>query len=163
MAVYTQGEFAKECNIPREQIGRIEVSDLFTHYDQIAKNFIAQESQNELSLASETESINAIFSLIKSKATKIDRNMDRSVDAEKQKVLNALSNIESKLIRAEKRNFEQQLNQLENIQNKLLPNKILQERFDNFIPIYLKNKDAYFEKLLESFNPFEQSLKVFEI
>ncbi len=142
---------------------KIEISDLFTHYDQIAKNFIAKESQNELSLVSETESIQTIFSLIKSKAVKIDKNMERSVDAEKQKVLNSLSNIESKLIRAEKRNFEQQLNQLENIQNKLLPNKILQERSDNFIPIYLKNKDAYFEKLLESFNPFEQSLKVFEI
>ena len=89
--------------------------------------------------------------------------MERSVDAEQQKVFNSLSNIESKLIRAEKRNFDQQLNQLDNIQNKLLPNKILQERFENFIPVYLKNKDTYFEILLESFNPFEQSLKVFEI
>lgn len=141
----------------------IDISDLFTHYDQIAKKFIAQESQNLLSLNSEKESIQAIFSLIKSRAMSIDRNLERSVDAEQQKVFNSLSNIESKLIRAEKRNFEQQLNQLDNIQNKLLPNKILQERFENFIPVYLKNKDTYFEILLESFNPFEQSLKVFEI
>ena len=141
----------------------IEISDLFTHYDQIAKQFIARESQHVLSLNSEKESIQAIFSLIKTTAMKIDKNMERSVDAEQQKVFNSLSNIESKLIRAEKRNFEQQLNQLDNIQNKLLPNKILQERFENFIPVYLKNKDTYFEILLESFNPFEQSLKVFEI
>lgn len=30
MAVYTQGEFAKVCNIPREQIGRIERGEINT-------------------------------------------------------------------------------------------------------------------------------------
>jgi uncharacterized protein YllA (UPF0747 family) len=88
--------------------------------------------------------------------------MGRSAEAELQKIFNSLANLESKLIRAEKRNYEQQLSQLENIQSKLLPNKVLQERYDNFAPVYLKNPDSYFETLLESFNPFDQALKVYQ-
>ncbi|MFT6685942.1 MAG: bacillithiol biosynthesis cysteine-adding enzyme BshC [Bacteroidia bacterium] len=140
----------------------IPLGELFTHYDEIAKDFVKRESDNELSLKEEQEAIKEVFTKIKAKAVQIDKNMDRSVESEQQKIFNSLSNLESKLIRAEKRTFEQQLKQLENIQSKLLPQNTLQERYDNFLPVYLKNKESYFEDLLASFNPFEQSLKVFE-
>lgn len=140
----------------------ISIEDLFTHYDEIAKEFVANESSNDLSLSDQTEAIKKVFEDIKTKALEIDKNMGRSVEAEQQKVFNSISNLENKLIRAEKRNFEQQLKQLENIQSKLLPNDTLQERHDNFIPLYLKHQESYFEDLLQSFNPLQQTLKVFK-
>jgi hypothetical protein len=39
----------------------------------------------------------------------------------------------------------------------------LQERYDNFTPVYLKNHESYFETLLESFNVFDKALKVYQI
>ena len=103
-----------------------------------------------------------MFEQIKVKALAIDNNMGRSVEAEQQKVFNALDNLESKLLRSEKKNFEQKLNQLENIQQKLLPNNTLQERHDNFIPNYLKHQEQLFAVIEESLNVFEHQLKVFE-
>jgi len=139
------------------------ITDLFTNYDQLAKEIVENESKNELQLAEEKESIEKLFSQIKDKAVVIDKNLERSVDSELQKVINSFNNLESKLIRAEKKNFEQKLSQLENIQSKLLPNNTLQERYDNFIPVYLRNSEDYYAKLLENFNAFETELKVFEI
>lgn len=141
----------------------ITVEDMFAHYHEIAKDFVKRASDNELNLNEERDAIAEIFAQIKAKAIEIDPNMDRSVDAEQQKVFNSLANLESKLIRAEKRNYEQQLSQLENIQSKLLPNNTLQERYDNFTPFYLKYHESYFETLLSGFNPFEQKLKIYQV
>ena len=153
--------------LPKNQLERLEswnvqVKDLFSHYDQIAKDIVENESVNELSLADEKKAIDELFVSIKNKALAIDKNMGRSVEAEQQKIFNALENLESKLLRSEKKNFEQKLNQLEGIQQKLLPNNTLQERHDNFIPNYLKETDVYFQSVLENLNVFEHKLKVFE-
>lgn len=139
------------------------IENLFTNYDQLAKEIVENESENELQLSEEKEALTALFEDIKAKAIQVDKNMERSVDSELQKVLNSFNNLESKLIRAEKKNFEQKLSQLENIQGKLLPNNTLQERYDNFIPVYLRNSDTYYSSLLANFNAFETKLKVFEI
>ena len=139
------------------------LQDLFTNYDQLAKGIVENESENELQLDKEKEAISKVFVDIKAKAILVDKNLERSVDAELQKVLNSFNNLESKLIRAEKKNFEQKLSQLENIQGKLLPNNTLQERYDNFIPIYLKNQENYLDTLISNFNAFNAELKVFEI
>lgn len=140
----------------------ISIEEMFGHYDEIAKDFVHRFSDNALNLDDERNAISEIFEKVKAKAIEVDPNMGRSAEAEQQKIFNSLANLESKLIRAEKRNYEQQLSQLENIQSKLLPNKVLQERYDNFAPVYLKNPDSYFETLLESFNPFDQALKVYQ-
>lgn len=153
--------------MPKNQLEKLEswgisISDLFSSYDQIAKSIVEEESTNELDLILEKKSVEDLFTAIKEKAIVIDKNLDRSVEAEKQKVLNALSNIESKLIRAEKKNFEQKLSQLENIQSKLLPENTLQERYTNFIPYYVYQQEDYFNILLEKFDASAKSLKVFE-
>jgi len=153
--------------LPKNQLERIDswgisVKDLFSHYDQIAKHIVENESEHELSLATEKKAINELFVSIKNKALAIDKNMGRSVEAEQQKIFNALENLESKLLRSEKKNFEQKLNQLESIQQKLLPNDTLQERHDNFIPNYLKETNSYFQSILETLDVFEHQLKVFE-
>jgi bacillithiol biosynthesis cysteine-adding enzyme BshC len=153
--------------LPKNQLERlasweIQVKDLFAHYDQIAKDIVESESVNELSLKLEKEAFEDLFARIKTKALVVDKNMGRSVEAEQQKVINSLENIEGKLLRAEKKNFELKLNQLENIQQKLLPNNTLQERYDNFIPHYLKNNEIYFDEVLSALNVFGHELKVFE-
>lgn len=140
----------------------IAVKDLFSHYDQIAKDIVENESENELSLADEKSAIDELFVSIKNKALAIDKNMGRSVEAEQQKIFNALENLESKLLRSEKKNFEQKLSQLETIQQKLLPNNTLQERYDNFIPNYLRAPETFFNEILEPLDVFGHELKVFE-
>jgi uncharacterized protein YllA (UPF0747 family) len=153
--------------LPKNQLQRLEsfkiqVKDLFSHYDQIAKGIVENESKNELSLKAEKEVIDDLFLRIKEKALAIDKTMERSVESEQQKIINALENLEGKLLRSEKKNFEQKLNQLENIQQKLLPNNTLQERYDNFIPNYLEAPETFFQNVLESLDVFEHQLKVFE-
>ena len=69
--------------------------------------------------------------------------------------MNSLANIEAKLIRAEKNRHEIAINQIRSLKDKLFPNNGLQERYDNFMSIYLKHGPAFFEILKEHLNPLE--------
>lgn len=141
---------------------KLNLVDLMGDLDQLKKAIVEEESQHELELNTEKESLLQLFTEIKNKVSLVDKNLVQSVDAEQQKVLNSFVNLESKLVRAEKKNFEQKLQQLENIHGKIFPANTFQERRNNFLEYYLKDKDAYFSSILANFNAFNQELKVFE-
>ncbi|MCD8528742.1 MAG: bacillithiol biosynthesis cysteine-adding enzyme BshC [Chitinophagales bacterium] len=141
---------------------KLQITDLFRNYDEVAKELVAHFTEHELSLHEDKIALEKLFTQIKDKAVQIDKSMDKSVEAELQKTLNSFANLESKLMRAEKRNHELQLKQLENIFSKTFPNGTFQERHDSFIPVYLKNRDS-FVQLEHHFNAFNNTLKVFEL
>ena len=57
--------------------------------------------------------------------------------------------------------METSINQIRNIKNKLFPEGQLQERFENFIPFYIKFGQKFFDLLIENINPFEHNILVF--
>ncbi|MEM9992206.1 MAG: bacillithiol biosynthesis BshC, partial [Bacteroidota bacterium] len=81
--------------------------------------------------------------------------------AEEQKQLNALSNLESKLLRAEKNRHNVAINQIRNLKEKLFPGNGLQERHDNFLPFYLKHGQTYFDTLKQHLHPLDKVFTVF--
>ena len=50
----------------------------------------------------------------------------------------------------------------EELKDKYLPEGILQERYDNFIPYYLKSGKQLIADLKEAFEPFENEMVVLE-
>lgn len=149
--------------IPKKEIQRlnewhINIENFFDDFDNLAKNLVKQMSENELNLNTEKEELLKLFSTIKKKVKIIDKSLEKSVNAEEQKIINSFSNLESKIIRAEKKQYETTLNQLEKIKEKLFPNGVLQERYNNFIPLYMNNWENYFEILLENFDCFNKGI-----
>lgn len=137
------------------------IPNLFENTDKFLEKFVTQNSQNELSLNTETAQITQIFEQILKKATAIDPSLQTSIQAEITKTTHSLQNIENKLLKAEKRNFETAITQIKNLKTKLFPNNTLQERYDNPLPYYLKyNQQAWIQTLKNELNPLNKNFLV---
>ncbi len=148
-----------QLSVDKEQ-NNFQLKDLALHPDVLAKKYVAGNTTQALSFEEEKKELAAIFDKITERAKSVDASLEKTVLAEKTKQLQAVEAIEARLVKAEKQRHETSLNQLRALQQKLFPNQGLQERTDNFIPIYIKQGDAFFEVLKDNLNPFEQGLMV---
>lgn len=128
----------------------------FQPIQQIITDYVAQHSPHELDLSREKTQLEQLFAQIQTKATTIEPSLQDSVAAEASKMFKSIENLEQKLRRAEKRKHDTAIEQIQHIQQKLFPNNSLQERYDNFIPFYLKYGKAFFDTLLQYFDPLEK-------
>lgn len=137
--------------------------DIFKNIDLIIKEFVNKNASINLSLKDQEEKISAVYTEILEKAVSVDSTLKGSVEAELQKSLNALKNIESKLVRSEKQKQEIKISQVKKLKDKFFPEGILQERYENMTPYYLKSGEQLIFDLKETFDPLEFKLSILTI
>jgi uncharacterized protein YllA (UPF0747 family) len=147
------------------QLQKLDVSieDIFKAHEQLIKEFIRKHAQEDLSMKEEEQKLVLIYAEIAEKAASIDPTLRASVEAEMQKSLNALKNLEGKVLRSEKQKQEAGINQIKKIKEKFLPEGILQERYDNIAPYYLKAGKELIPQLKEALEPFDFEVLVLEL
>lgn len=134
--------------------------DLFRDTESLIKELVTRNTTSQLSLEEQQAKLAAVFSEISAQAVAVDATLKGTVEAEFQKVSNALKNIESKIMRSEKQKQETGINQIKKIKEKIFPQDVLQERYDNFIPYYLKYGDELIKGLKSAFDPFSYELLI---
>jgi bacillithiol biosynthesis cysteine-adding enzyme BshC len=137
-------------------------ADLMDSTDSLIKNYLHKNADSEFALSAEQAAFEPIFQQIAAKTESIDPTLVKTVWAEHAKLLKSIEQIETRLVRAEKQKHDQALNQIKNLKEKLFPGGGLQERYDNFLPYYLKHGTAFFEILKENFDPLEKLFVVVE-
>ncbi len=128
-----------------------ELADLFKDEHQLHHQYVS--SKTNLDLTQELEGLKNVFEKVLSKTS--DKSLRFSVLSEQKKQLNSFKKIEKKLLKSEKKKHEFALNQLTQLNTKLFPNNGLQERYDNFIPFYLKHGDNFIEILRKELSPLD--------
>jgi len=118
-----------------EKLG-LTVEVFFEGVEQSINLYVKDNMNPESHLDGERMKLEELFSSIAIKAETADPTLKQSVAAEKQKILASLENIESKIIKAEKRKQETSVAQIRAIHATLFPENTLQERRENFIPFY---------------------------
>lgn len=134
-------------------------ADLWCDEQDLKKNYIAKNSENQFEISNETANISEQFDTILAKSLPIDKTLEGVVLAEKQKAINALESLEKRIKKAEERTFEIAINQLIGVKNKLFPNGSPQERSDNFLNFYLNNPE-FINQLLANFDPLDYRFNV---
>ena len=145
------------------QKAQIELDDLFGDVELFIRDFVEQNSENELSLETELEQFEAVFKRIAEKAGQIDPNLAKAVEAEHARQRKAIANLEGRIRRTEKQRFDVTINQIRNLKDKLFPGNGLQERTDNFLNIYLQEGETLFETLIETLDPLEPGMVIIEV
>lgn len=145
-----------------EKLG-FNINDFFKNIDELNKTFALNNGSSALSLDNEEKEIKKAFKTIIEKAISIDTTLKATTEAELQKTLNSLKNIESKFLRAEKQKQETSINQIKKIKNKFFPDGNPQERYENFSSFYLKSGKQFIAELKNEFNPFEFELLILEL
>jgi uncharacterized protein YllA (UPF0747 family) len=144
-----------------EKLG-LTTADFFGNLDQVINAFVKSKLSPDIQFETEKKSMGDLFDSILQKAETIDPTLKGAIQAEKQKQLNALEVLESKIIKAEKRKQEESINQIKALQQIIAPDNSWQERIENFIPFYLKSAD-YINDIVEKTDPFSRSMLVINL
>ena len=142
------------------QILDISPITLFNSDEQLKNQWIKAHVGDSLCLDDEQRAIRAVFDQIKLNSYKIDKTLSMSAEAAKTKALKLVTNLEKKLLRAEKRKHTTSLQQIETLKNKLFPSGVLQERVLNIAPMYVLYGEDFIENLLTAFKPLDYKFTV---
>jgi bacillithiol biosynthesis cysteine-adding enzyme BshC len=136
--------------------------DLMDDYDTIVRKYLKAHSQAELDYDQEQKLIHDAYAMLASKAEKIDPTLAKAILAEETKQVKAFEQLGSRLIRAEKQQQETQLKRIHKLKEKLFPGGGLQERYENFLPYYAEQGDAWIETMIHVCDPMVEKFIVLE-
>ena len=150
--------------INRSQEGKMQknglaINDLFQPLEALQARVARENSDSELDLDEPKTQAAELYEAIVNQVIKVDPSLKGAAEAERQKALKGLENLENKMVRAEKRKQETTLNQIESLKKRLFPGGP-QERYDNFIPYYLRYGQDFLEAMHQHFDPFDFRLMV---
>jgi len=131
---------------------QISIAELFGDVEEVIKSFVKKNAGDSISLETEKEELKRVFDNLRKKIVSIDPSLDGAANAELQKQLNAIENLEAKVMRAAKQKLETSVTQIRKLREKILPGNVLQERYENFIPYYLKYGDSFISEMASGFN-----------
>lgn len=137
-----------------EKISKLEITTekLFGDIEELIKTVVKKNTGDSTSLETEKEALKKIFDAVREKIVPVDPTLKGAVDAELQKQINALENLEAKVMRAAKQKQETTVTQLRKLKEKILPEGTLQERYENFIPFYLKYGENFVPAISTQFD-----------
>jgi bacillithiol synthase len=146
--------------VPKRIASKIErmglsTAGLFQNTDTIKNNWIKKHSEHQLSLNGELNGFKELFAKIKLLSQKVDPTLVRSAGAVEARLEHAIGNLEKKLIKAEKLNYQTRLEQVDHIKSELFPKESLQERTENFGLFYVKWGQDFIDELVRHFEPLE--------
>ena len=114
-----------------------------------------RSSQNRLQLTEEQQQVNQLYAQMQWLAAAIDPTLQPHVAALHTRSLQDIIGLEKKMLRAEKRKNTDQHRQLSTLRSAINPNNFLQERVNNFMPMFAK----YGPKLLDVLSQHSLGLK----
>lgn len=138
----------------------LNIEQLLGDVELLIKQYVQENSERELNLTTEKTQVEKFLKASFKKAIEVDPTLEKATSAELTKVLNALNGLEAKLMRAEKNRYDVTINQIRNVREKLFPGNGLQERYDNFLGIYLKHGTEFFDTLKAHLHPLEKMFTV---
>jgi len=119
--------------------------NLFLSEHELHKLFVLNNTNFNNDLSSPIKLIEDIFTSLAKNYE--DSSIKSSINAEKNKQLKSFETFSKKLLKYEKNKHTVSLNQITKIKNSLFPKNIFQERFDSFIPFYLRYGENFIETL----------------
>lgn len=140
----------------------LQVEQLFDDTHQLLKQYVLDNTEEELSLNKELEALNVVFEQIMSKAKRVDPALEPGVLGQQVQMQKAVENLEQRLIRAEKKKNETSMQRIQKLKDNLFPKNGLQERYDNFLAFYSRYGDAFLETLKANLDVLDKKFVVIE-
>ena len=130
--------------------------DLFLPEHELMKKIVDINTNNGYSLNGKMESFEGLYDKLLQQANEIDASLNDHVLSLKTKALKKITELEKKLLRAEKRKFVEQQQHIKKLKTSLFPGDSLQERVENFSGFYAKNNKDFMNEILQNSRAFDQ-------
>jgi uncharacterized protein YllA (UPF0747 family) len=151
----------KNPGIKMEKAG-LDRETVFQQEDAIVEQIVKNHSSNQLNLEKEIRQLDEYYDTLKNIAASVDETLAQHVESLHSKALKGVAELEKKILRAEKRNFEDQRNKIREVREALFPLNGLQERVENFIPWYALYGSAFIDLIFKNSLTLEEEFMVLE-
>jgi len=131
------------------------VENLFLPEHELMKKIVDINTNNSYSLNGKLESFETLYNKLLQQANEIDASLNDHVLSLKTKALKKITELEKKLLRAEKRKFVEQQQHIKKLKASLFPGDSLQERVENFSGFYAKSNKDFMNKILQNSRAFD--------
>lgn len=133
----------------QEKIDRAGLSpnELFKSAEDLISEIVRRESEHPLSLEREITEANRYYEALKALTRPVDPSLEQHVEALQAKALDPIRTLEKKLLKAEKRKYGDLQRQVHSLKAALFPAGGLQERVENFMPLYAQYGPAFIDEL----------------
>jgi bacillithiol biosynthesis cysteine-adding enzyme BshC len=101
--------------------------------EKLVKQFVAKNSNVDLSTSNQAAALNALYNEIKMRAKHIDATLEKTVEAELAKTLAGLQQLEGKMMRSAKQRSDTDVQQIRKIAEKLMPGETPQDRVESVL------------------------------
>jgi bacillithiol biosynthesis cysteine-adding enzyme BshC len=140
----------------------LDYRQLFRDPEHEISDWVREHAEHEVDLSKEMAELSSTLKQVVAKAEAIDPSFARKVEAFKVKTLKDVEHMEKRLVREEKSHFDVKIGRIRKLYEKLFPDGKLQERYDNFMPIYLIHGKDMFDMLIELLDPLEKGFVIIE-
>jgi len=124
------------------------LNDLFLKQEALVNDQVKALSNIDIDFTNQKEHLQDQFKNLYQLAEVTDKSFLGAVAAQEKKQLKGLSNLEKRLLKAQKRNLNSQIDRITEIQDQLFPGQSLQERNLNFSELYLEFGDQLIHQLV---------------
>ncbi|HEY4155812.1 MAG TPA: bacillithiol biosynthesis cysteine-adding enzyme BshC [Puia sp.] len=135
---------------------------VFQPEDELLARIVKTNSSNQLNLKKEIGQLNAYYDSLKQISDAVDETLVQHVEALRSKALKGITELEKKILRAEKRNFSDTRIRIQEIRETLFPLNGLQERIENFIPWYAEYGKKFIDHIYAHSLRLEQEFVILE-
>ena len=132
----------------------IKVEKIFLSENELIKQYITEFSEEEFNIQKIGVEFENLFDQLNQKINAIDPTLQPATESERHRFLNALRQLEQKVIRSQKKKNETEVNQIKKIKEKLFPSGQLQERTETILPYLLRYGFEFIDLLKEQIDPF---------
>ncbi len=138
----------KEQSAKLKQLGFTD-ADLFTDELNLLNTLVKRESGHQLSLSKELQQAKAYYAHLRMVSDAIDKTLSEHLIALEKQALKKLTELEKKLLRAERLRYDTQKQQIAKLKQALFPANSLQERTDNFSVYYATYGKAWLQMIYD--------------
>lgn len=143
---------------------QLQVEDLFTDLQAMKKEFVIQESGDSLDFTELHQASLQLEKAISEKVSLVDSNLHGFAQAEITKLNKQMEQLQEKLIKHQKNQFQAILKHFDDVQNRMFPQGGVQERKENFFSFCGSGEVfSMLELLKEAINPWENDLIVLNL
>lgn len=135
----------------------MEVADLFMNEAEVNKKLADFENLDD-SLDKDIHEVHTAFEKMAAKITGMDPTLKPYVLSEGKQIEKQLDQMKKKLLKARKAKNEERINSYWNLHEKVFPGGNLHERYDNFVPYFMRYGKDFFDRIYDSLDPEDSRL-----
>jgi len=128
----------------------LSLETVFQKEELLLEQMVKNQSSHQLNLEKEIRQLETYYDSLKQISESVDETLAQHVESLRSKALKGVIELEKKILRAEKRNFNDARNKIQEVRAALFPLNGLQERTGNFIPWYAAYGKAFFDLIYEN-------------